>query len=107
MEGFFKSLQAVKLDNVFNPWFCRDEDNDIDFDFNIKEEIKMKIRNYCSPKHVPSIVLSVQDIPYTMNGKKVEVAVKKIINGFEVDNKESLANPESLELFKNIEELYI
>ncbi len=32
MEGFFKSLQAVKLDNVFNPWFCRDEDNDIDFD---------------------------------------------------------------------------
>ena len=81
--------------------------NDIDFDFNIKEEIKMKIRNYCSPKHVPSIVLSVEDIPYTMNGKKVEVAVKKIINGFEVDNKESLANPESLELFKNIEELHI
>ena len=81
--------------------------NDIDFDFNIKEKIKMKIRKYCSPKHVPSIILPVEDIPYTMNGKKVEVAVKKIINGFEVDNKESLVNPESLELFKNIEELHI
>ncbi|MDP6923178.1 MAG: uracil-DNA glycosylase [Candidatus Scalindua sp.] len=32
MDGFFKSLQAVKLDNVFNPWFCRDEENDIDSD---------------------------------------------------------------------------
>ena len=81
--------------------------NDIDFNCDIKKEIKMKIRNYCSPKHVPSIVLPIEDIPYTMNGKKVEVAVKKIINGFEVDNKESLVNPESLEFYKDIKELHI
>ena len=67
----------------------------------------MKIRTYCSPKHVPDIILSIKDIPYTMNGKKVEIAVKKIINGFEVDNKESIVNPESLNYFKNIKELLI
>ena len=67
----------------------------------------MKIRNYCSPKHVPSIILPIEDIPYTMNGKKVEIAVKKIINGFKVDNQESLVNPESLEFYKDIKELHI
>ena len=81
--------------------------NDFDFNNDIKKEIKIKIRSYCSPKHVPSIILPIEDIPYTMNGKKVEIAVKKIINGYEVDNKESLANPESLEYYKNIKELDI
>ena len=82
-------------------------DNNFDFNSSIKKEIKMKIRTYCSPKHVPDIILPIKDIPYTMNGKKVEIAVKKIINGFEVDNKESIVNPESLNYFKNIKELSI
>ena len=82
-------------------------DNNFDFNSSIKKEIKMQIRNYCSPKHVPNIILPIKDIPYTMNGKKVEIAVKKIINGFEVDNKESIVNPESLNYFKNIKELSI
>ena len=82
-------------------------DDNFDFNSSIKKEIKMKIRGYCSPKHVPNIILPIKDIPYTMNGKKVEIAVKKIINGFEVDNKESIVNPESLNYFKNIKELSI
>ena len=68
-------------------------------------KIKKSIRSNCSPRHVPSIVLETKDIPYTINGKKVEIAVKKIIQGEEVANKDALANPESLELFKNIYEL--
>ena len=68
----------------------------------IKDSIKMK----CSPRHVPSIVLQVNDIPYTINGKKVEVAIKKIIHSQVVDNKDSLSNPECLDEYKlKVEEL--
>ncbi|WP_000372273.1 acetoacetate--CoA ligase, partial [Leptospira interrogans] len=59
----------------------------------LKREIKEKI----SPKHVPSKILEVADIPYTINMKKVEIAVKKTIQGEPVTNKEALSNPESLE----------
>jgi acetoacetyl-CoA synthetase len=54
---------------------------------------------------VPAIILQTKDIPYTINGKKVEIAVKKIIHGEEVTNQDALANPESLELYKNMIEL--
>tara|TARA_Y100001960_G_C14743359_1_gene864266 strand:- start:162 stop:2108 length:1947 start_codon:yes stop_codon:yes gene_type:complete len=68
-------------------------------------EVKTAIRTNCSPRHVPAIVLETNDIPYTINGKKVEIAVKKIIQGEDVTNKDALANPESLELYKDINEL--
>ncbi|AKH76559.1 acetoacetate--CoA ligase [Leptospira interrogans] len=67
----------------------------------LKREIKEKI----SPKHVPSKILEVADIPYTINMKKVEIAVKKTIQGEPVTNQEALSNPESLEYYKNILEL--
>ena len=67
--------------------------------------IKTEIKKSCSPRHVPSFILSVKDIPYTINGKKVEIAVKKIINGQSVDNKSSIYNPESLNYYKDVKEL--
>jgi acetoacetyl-CoA synthetase len=67
--------------------------------------IKQTIKTSCSPRHVPSIILPVKDIPYTISGKKVELAVKNIIQGNEVFNKDALANPESLDLFRAIPEL--
>ena len=73
----------------------------------MKAIISEKIKSSCSGKHVPSIILAIQDIPYTINGKKVELAVKNIINGIEAKNKSVLANPSSLNLFKNIKELKI
>ena len=72
---------------------------------SLESSIKKSIRSNCSPRHVPAIVLETKDIPYTINGKKVEIAVKKIIQGENVDNKDALANPESLELFKNLDAL--
>jgi len=66
------------------------------------KKLKITIRQNCSPRHVPAIILETTDIPYTINGKKVEVAVKKIIGGKEVRNQSALANPESLELYKNL-----
>ena len=70
-----------------------------------KNEISSAIKYKCSPKHVPSVIVSIEDIPYTLNGKKVEIAVKNIIHGIEPKNKSSLSNPESLEYYKNIAEI--
>ena len=67
--------------------------------------IKKTIRTSLSPRHVPSIILQTKDIPYTISGKKVELAVKKIIEGKEVVNQDALSNPESLDLYKSIPEL--
>ena len=69
------------------------------------KSIKLKIRKNCSPKHVPSLVVKVPAIPRTKSGKIVELAVKKIIHGETINNKEAIANPEALEYFKNLPQL--
>jgi len=66
------------------------------------EKIKTKIRLSTTPRHVPTIIKQVDEIPHTISGKKVELAVTKILNGENVDNKEALANPASLEQFYKI-----
>ncbi len=71
----------------------------------IKDKIKKKIKISASPRHVPNKIISVLDIPKTKNGKLVELAVKQSIEGSEIKNLESLANPDSLNQFKNIKEL--
>ncbi|MFC1550688.1 acetoacetate--CoA ligase [Candidatus Neomarinimicrobiota bacterium] len=70
------------------------------------ELIKNRIKTNCSPRHVPAKILAVPQIPYTINGKKVEIAVKQIINGDDVTNRDALTNPEALDYFKTIPELY-
>ena len=72
---------------------------------SLLNRIKTQIRINASPRHVPSKVIVVKDIPRTKSGKIVELAVKNIIEGNEIKNKEALANPESLNQFKNIKEL--
>ena len=66
------------------------------------KKINTAIRKNCSPRHVPSVTKQVADIPYTINGKKVEVAVKKLIHEQEIKNKDALANPECLNEFVGI-----
>lgn len=72
---------------------------------DLKIRIKQNIRNQCTPRHVPALILETQGIPYTLNGKKVEIAVKKAIKGEEIKNRDAFANPEVLEGFRNIPEL--
>ncbi len=67
--------------------------------------IKSRIRKNCSPKHVPSIIIKVPEIPRTKSGKIVELAVRKVINGETINNKEAIANPESLKFFENLSQL--
>ena len=78
-------------------------------DFELTEELKSKIkkaiRANASPRHVPAKIVQIPDIPYTLNMKKVELAVKKIIHGQQVMNRDSLRNPECLEYYASLPEL--
>ena len=67
--------------------------------------IKLQIKKNASPRHVPTKVIVVKDIPRTKSGKIVELAVKNTIDGNRIKNKEALANPEVLNYFKNLKEL--
>ena len=71
----------------------------------LQQQIKHLIRTSASPRHVPAIILQVSDIPRTINGKLVEIAVRQIVEGLAVKNKDSIVNPEALEYFKNRPEL--
>jgi acetoacetyl-CoA synthetase len=69
---------------------------------DLQKKIRTNIRQQCSPRHVPAVILTTPDVPYTINGKKVEVAVKKLIHGQEVKNQDALRNPECLEFFRTV-----
>ncbi len=71
----------------------------------VKNKINTSIKKNVSPRHVPSKIISVLEIPKTKNGKLVELAVKQTIEGEAIKNLEALANPDSLKHFKNIKEL--
>lgn len=71
----------------------------------IIKKIKDSIRGNASPHHVPAKIIQVPELPRTISGKIVEIAVKKIVHNQPVKNKEALANPEALEYFKNLDEL--
>ena len=68
-------------------------------------KIKLQIKKNASPRHVPSKIIVVKDIPRTKSGKIVELAVKSKIEGSQIKNIEALANPEALEQFNNLKEL--
>ncbi len=69
------------------------------------KKIKASIRENTTPRHVPAKIIAVDDIPYTINMKKVEKAVRSVIHNEPALNIDALANPESLELYKNLKEL--
>ncbi len=69
------------------------------------KKIKNTIRANTTPRHVPAKVIAVADIPYTLNGKKVELAVRNVVHGKPVLNKDALLNPQALDLFAGLVEL--
>ncbi len=74
-------------------------------DAALDRTIRERIRDNCSPRHVPAKILQVADIPRTMSGKISEIAVREVIHGRPVRNTEALANPEALDLYRDLEEL--
>src|SRR6185437_14882243 len=71
----------------------------------IEKKIKDQIRKNTTPRHVPAKILQVADIPRTKSGKIVELAVRDVVHSRPVKNKEALANPEALDLYKDRPEL--
>jgi len=71
----------------------------------LSEAIKKKIRDNTTPRHVPAKIIPVDDIPRTKSGKIVELAVRDVVHGRPVKNKEALANPEALDLYAEVPEL--
>ncbi len=76
--------------------------NDIQLNNELIEKIKTKIRTNATPRHVPALIYQIKEVPHTISGKKVELAVTKILNGETVENRDALANPESLKQFYNL-----
>ena len=80
-------------------------EGDAELTDDLKKEISKSIRENCSPRHVPNYIYEIEEIPQTLNGKKLEVPVKKILGGElaeEVASKDSLSNPDSLDYFEDL-----
>ena len=77
----------------------------VTLDEGLRERIRARLRARASPRHVPSKILAVADIPRTISGKISELAVRAVIHGLEVENLDALANPQALELYRNLAEL--
>ena len=69
---------------------------------SIETKIKLTIRKNTTPRHVPAKIIQVGEVPRTISGKIVEIAVRKTVLGEDINNKEALANPDALEEFKDI-----
>jgi acetoacetyl-CoA synthetase len=77
----------------------------IALDDALRDRIKKKIRTGASPRHVPARIIQVADIPHTKSGKITELAVRDMVHGRDVKNRELLANPEALDIYRNMAEL--
>lgn len=78
--------------------------DDLILDENLDKLIRKTLKEQCSPRHVPDVIITIPDIPYTLSGKKMEVPVKKILLGMSSEksmNKDATRNPEALEFFIN------
>ena len=102
LDGFPRTMiqakEWEKIDAVDNAIY-------FEIDDELVKKIKTSIRTNATPRHVPAKIIPIADIPYTISGKKVELAVKKMIEGQEVLNRDALGNPEALDLYKDITEL--
>ena len=110
--------QVEKMDEVLESIVIGQEwDNDVRvvlfvkladgvvLDDELRKKITVQIRNNASPRHVPAKIIAVADIPRTKSGKIVELAVRDVVHGRAVKNKEALANPEALDHFANLADL--
>jgi len=74
-------------------------------DTELQSRIRQTIRHGASPRHVPAVIAQVQDIPRTLSGKIAETAVRDLLNGQPVNNKDALANPQALEEYRQLKDL--
>ena len=109
VEGFEEILESIVIgqeweDDIRIVLFVKLKEK-ASLDEKLKTEIKNKLRQLVSPRHVPAKIISVADIPRTRSGKITELAVRDVIHGKKIKNIEALSNPEALDLFKDLSEL--
>ncbi len=109
VEGMQEVLEALAIGQDFDGdvrvvLFVRLKDG-VGLTDDLERAIKAKIRAGASPRHVPAKIIAVADIPRTKSGKITELAVRDVVHGREVKNKEALANPEALDLYRDLAEL--
>ncbi|MGE5389474.1 MAG: acetoacetate--CoA ligase [Deltaproteobacteria bacterium] len=109
VEGFAEIADSVAVGQSWNndirvilfvkmnPGFTLNDD--------LTERLKETIRQNTSNRHVPEKIIAIPDVPYTLNGKKIEVAIKRILDGLPVTNRDALSNPEALEYYHDLPEL--
>jgi acetoacetyl-CoA synthetase len=71
----------------------------------LEDRIRRRIRESATPRHVPARIVQVTEIPRTKSGKIVELAVRDVVHGRDIANREALANPDALDQFRNRAEL--
>jgi acetoacetyl-CoA synthetase len=111
VEGLGEVLESICIgqdweDDVRVVLFVRLRDG-LELDEAMQDRIRKTIRQNTTPRHVPAKIVQVADIPRTISGKIVELAVRNIVHGREVANVDALANPESLDLYREIPELQL
>ena len=105
IEVSFEEIKCFKFITAMLNIEDDDENTNYELNEDLLKKIKIQIRKNASPRHVPSKIIVIDDIPRTKNGKIVELAVKNTIEGNEIKNKEALANPRVLDQYKNLKEL--
>jgi len=79
----------------------------VQLDEALTTRIKKVLRDNASPRHVPAVIVQIDDIPRTRSGKIAEIAVRNVVHGDSIENREALANPESLDLYANLDVLSV
>ncbi len=109
VESLDEVLESICIgqdwdDDVRVVLFVRLRDG-LKLDEDLQTRIRKVIRENATPRHVPARIVQVSDIPRTISGKIVELAVRNVVHNRAVKNTDALANPEALELFRNLPEL--
>ncbi|OEF80769.1 hypothetical protein BCU23_10160 [Vibrio splendidus] len=103
IEGIVDSIAVGKdIDRNEQIWLFVQLQQGVDLDDELLTAIKRKLKSSCSPRHVPSQIFAISDVPKTRSGKLVELAVKQVINGKSVENLGAIANAEVLEEIKRV-----
>jgi acetoacetyl-CoA synthetase len=109
VESLDEVLESICIgqdwdDDVRVVLFVRLRDG-LKLDESLQARIRKVVRDNATPRHVPARIIQVSDIPRTVSGKIVELAVRNVVHNRPVKNTDALANPEALELYKNLSEL--
>ncbi|MEZ9953160.1 acetoacetate--CoA ligase [Vibrio splendidus] len=103
IDGIVDSIAVGKdIDRNEQIWLFVQLQQGVDLDGELLTAIKSKLKSSCSPRHVPSQIFAISDVPKTRSGKLVELAVKQVVNGKDVENLGAIANAEVLEEIKRV-----